>query len=122
MMITMKSQMTGVTHTKDINMTQDQYDDWLMGDDLIQHALPHLSDSEREFLMTGITDEEWASLADSLSLDDDYDGWDHEDDYEDDPSEDDMLYEDDRMSHRDQQISDRLDMGRNEAGEWLGWT
>jgi hypothetical protein len=88
MLITMKSQMTGVIHTKDISMTQDQYDDWLMGADLIQDALPHLSDSEREFLMTGITDEEWDSLADSLTLDDDYDGWDHEDD----PSEDDMLW------------------------------
>jgi hypothetical protein len=117
MMITMKSQMSGVTRTVDINMTQDQYDHWLYGTDLIQDALPHLSDSDREFLMTGIVDEEW----DDIMGDYDEDGWDHEDDYEDDPSEDDMLYED-RMSLRDQQINDRLDMGRNEAGEWLGWT
>jgi hypothetical protein len=51
---------------------------------------------------------------DSLVVDDDYDeddGWDHEDDYD-----------DDRLSPRDQQINDRLDMGKNEAGEWLGWT
>ena len=89
MMITMKSQMSGVTRTLDIDMTQDQYDDWLMGDDLIQHALPHLSDSDREFLMTGITDEEWDSL---MSEEDD--GWDHEDDFlEDDPSEDGMLWD-----------------------------
>lgn len=101
MMITMKSQMTDVWRTLDIDMTQDQYDDWLMGDDLIQHALPHLSDSDREFLMTGITDEEW----DSLMVDDDDEG----DDY-------------DEMSSHDKYVNDRLDMGRNEAGEWLGWT
>ena len=120
MLITLPSQMTGVVHTKEINMTQDQYDNWLYNNILIQYALPHLTDSEREFLMTGIVDEEW----DSLVVDDVYDeddGWDHEDDYEDDPSEDDMLYEDDRMSQRDKYVNDRLDMGRNEAGEWLGW-
>lgn len=88
MMITMKSQMSGVTRTVDIDMTQDQYDNWLYGTDLIQDALPHLSDSDREFLMTGIVDEEW----DSLMVDYDDDGWDHEDDYEDDPSEDAMLW------------------------------
>jgi hypothetical protein len=92
MLIKMKSQMSGVVHTKEINMTQDQYDNWLYGTDLIQDALPHLTDSEREFLMTGIIDEEWDSLADLLTLDDDYDGdgWDHEDD---DPSEDGMLWD-----------------------------
>jgi hypothetical protein len=30
---------------------------------LIQYALPHLSAAEREFIMTGISDEEWATLA-----------------------------------------------------------
>jgi hypothetical protein len=118
MLITLPSQMTGVVHTKEINMTQDQYDNWLYGTDLIQDALPHLTDSEREFLMTGIIDEEWDSLVPYDDYDGD-DGWDHEDD---DPSEDDMLYEEDRMSLRDKQINDRLDMGKNEAGEWLGWT
>jgi hypothetical protein len=50
---------------------------------------------------------------------DEDDGWDHEDDYEDDYEDD---FDGDRLSPRDQQINDRLDMGRNEAGEWLGWT
>jgi hypothetical protein len=113
MMITMKSQMSGVTRTLDIDMTQDQYDNWLYGTDLIQDALPHLSDSDREFLLTGIVDEEW----DALTVDYD-DGWDHEDDF---LEGEDEFYED-RMSLRDKQINDRLDMGRNEAGEWLGWT
>jgi hypothetical protein len=116
MLITMTSDMTGVVHTKEINMTQDQYDNWLYNNILIQYALPHLTDSEREFLMTGIVDEEWDTLMtiDDV-VDDDYDEDDYEDDYEDD-------FDGDRLSPRDQQINDRLDMGRNEAGEWLGWT
>lgn len=89
MLITLPSQMTGVVHTKEINMTQDQYDNWLYGTDLIQDALPHLTDSEREFLITGIIDEEWDSLVPYDDYDGD-DGWDHEDD---DPSEDGMLWD-----------------------------
>jgi len=37
---------------------------WEEGGELIQNALPsHLTADEREFLMTGITPEEWADMA-----------------------------------------------------------
>jgi len=39
----------------------DQYDAW-KGGELIQNAMPNLSADEREFLMTGITPEEWATM------------------------------------------------------------
>ena len=39
-------------------MTQEQLDAWQAGG-LIQNIMPDLSAGQREFLMTGITDEEW---------------------------------------------------------------
>lgn len=56
--IVKKSPFSGVFHTMTLALTEPQYSDWL-GGALIQNALPHLSADEREFLMTGITPEEW---------------------------------------------------------------
>jgi hypothetical protein len=55
--------MSGVTRTLDIPVTQEQLNVWESGT-VIQAAMPNLSDSEREFIMTGMTDEEWDSLFD----------------------------------------------------------
>lgn len=65
MRITKQSQLTGIFHTMDIPVTPEQLNRWQRAeadnpDRLIQNAMPHLTLSEREFLMTGITDEEWA--------------------------------------------------------------
>ena len=59
MKITKKSPLTGVIHTMDIDVTEEQL--WKINNKtaLIQRIVPHLSLGEREFLMTGITDEEW---------------------------------------------------------------
>jgi hypothetical protein len=56
--ITKVSGLTGKTHTREINVTQEQLDNWNSGT-LIQRAMPHLSADDREFLKTGITPEEW---------------------------------------------------------------
>jgi hypothetical protein len=53
-----KSMLSGVVRTRDIDVTEEEYDRWCSGV-LIQRAMPHLSDGDREFLMTGITEEEW---------------------------------------------------------------
>jgi len=58
MKITRTSPFTGKTVTKDINVTPEQVEAYNNGA-LIQHAFPHLSPGEREFIKTGITDEEW---------------------------------------------------------------
>jgi len=51
-----------------LNITMDQYDAW-QGGELIQNAMPNLTADEREFLMTGITPEEWAVMSeDECSL------------------------------------------------------
>lgn len=65
MKITKKSSLTGAEHTMDIDVTFAQL--WQIDNktDLIQRIVPHLRPAEREFLLTGITDEEWqAAFAD----------------------------------------------------------
>ena len=58
MLITRKSAFTGVEHSLEIHVSPKQMDAWLNGE-LIQNAMPQLSADQREFLMTGITAEEW---------------------------------------------------------------
>ena len=58
MMITRTSPFTGITRTKDILVTEEQLARWQRGE-RIQNAMPYLSASDREFIMTGITDDEW---------------------------------------------------------------
>ena len=58
MMITRTSPFTGITRTKDILVTEDQLARWQRGE-RIQNVMPYLSASDREFIMTGITDDEW---------------------------------------------------------------
>lgn len=58
MKVTMTSPFSGITRTKEINVTEAQFNAW-RGGELIQNAMPHLSASDREFLMTGIDDEEF---------------------------------------------------------------
>ena len=61
MLIKKKSGLTGNTSTMDIAVTAVQIAAW-QGGELIQNAMPNLSPDEREFLMTGITPAEWASV------------------------------------------------------------
>ena len=58
MLITKKSMFSGEWNTMDIPVTQSQIDDWESGT-LIQDAMPNVSADDREFLMTGVTPEEW---------------------------------------------------------------
>jgi len=58
MLIERTSPFTGKTNIRDIPVTWEQYQDWIDGM-LIQHAMPNLSPDDREFIMTGITPEEW---------------------------------------------------------------
>ena len=61
MLISNTSILTGVTRTVDLPVTKDELERWSNGE-LIQYVFPHLSDDDREFLMTGITPEEWDSI------------------------------------------------------------
>lgn len=61
MLITRISPFSGNTITLDIPVTQAQLDAWASGS-LIQDAMPNLSADEREFIMTGITAQEWDDM------------------------------------------------------------
>jgi len=58
MNITKISSLTGIEHTLNINITQDELlrvENRRNSTELIQNIVPNISMEEREFLMTGIT-------------------------------------------------------------------
>ena len=58
MKITRTSILSKITRTMDLDITD--FDISIFNDgELIQKAFPHLTPSQREFFLTGITDEEW---------------------------------------------------------------
>ena len=59
--ITRRSPLTGETNTMRLNLSEDALLAW-KGGMLAQDAMPNLSASEREFVMTGITPYEWDSM------------------------------------------------------------
>lgn len=59
MKITRISMFTNKTRTMDLPIDPEVYRRWQAGEGLVQNMFPHLTPSQREFLMTGITDEEW---------------------------------------------------------------
>jgi len=59
--ITRTSPITNETICMEIEITQDQYDAWKSGV-LIQDAMPDLSADDREYIMTGMTPEDWDKL------------------------------------------------------------
>jgi hypothetical protein len=58
MNITRVSTLTGEEHTLRLPVSQVQMERWEMGE-LAQDVFPHLSASQREFIISGITEEEW---------------------------------------------------------------
>jgi hypothetical protein len=58
MLITRTSMISKKVRTKDIDVTTEQLNRWSRGIP-IDKVCPHLSSEEREFILTGITEEEW---------------------------------------------------------------
>ena len=58
MKVTRVSQLTGIEHSLDLPVTEQQLQLWELGE-LIQDVMPNLTPAQREFLMTGIIEEEW---------------------------------------------------------------
>lgn len=50
--------ISGKWHVMELPITNDQIERWQNGE-FIQNAMPNLDDEQREFLMTGITPDEW---------------------------------------------------------------
>ena len=58
MKITRQSILSKKISSMDIDVTHEQIAQWESGV-LIHQAMPHLCEDEREFIMTGITPDEW---------------------------------------------------------------
>jgi|TARA_R100001530_G_C4309621_1_gene152663 hypothetical protein len=56
---------SGQVNSMDINVTNAQIEAW-RGGVLIQTAMPDLSPDQREFIMTGVTPQEWKETCSSL--------------------------------------------------------
>lgn len=52
------SPFSGKTNVREIDVTEEQIKLW-EGGELIQNAMPNVSPGDREFIKSGITDEEW---------------------------------------------------------------
>lgn len=61
MIITRTSPITGITHSVDLPVTEEQLIAYNRGL-LLQNAFPNLSPGDREFIKSGITDQEWKDL------------------------------------------------------------
>lgn len=61
MQITRTSMISGKRHTLEIPVTPEQLAAHAAGT-LIQNAMPNLTPAQREFIKTGITDEEWKEM------------------------------------------------------------
>ncbi len=70
MKITRSSTYSGTVRTLDLDVTEEEIKAWQHGT-LIQEAMPRLSDFEREFVQTGITEEEWNKMFPPEEEDDD---------------------------------------------------
>jgi len=65
MLIEMTSQLTGKIHQMEIDITEEHLHRIYFrreSGELIQDIVPHLCKEHREFLMTGITQEEWEEM------------------------------------------------------------
>lgn len=58
MIITKISPFSGEKNSIDLPVTQKQIDDFNSGT-FVQNAFPNLTPSQREFILTGITEAEW---------------------------------------------------------------
>ena len=61
MFITKKSPISGNFNTLDLPVTEAQFAAWRAGA-YIQDAFPHLSADHREFILSGITPQEWDDI------------------------------------------------------------
>ena len=60
-MLITRTSVFGVTRTKDLPITQEQYNAWISGV-YAQDAFPQLHSSDREFIISGNTDEDWDKM------------------------------------------------------------
>ena len=68
MQITRTSELSGKINTREIAVTEAQLEAWQNGTH-IQNAMPNVPAEDREFIMTGITPEEWGETFGQADID-----------------------------------------------------
>lgn len=71
MLLTKASLLSGRTTTREIGLSERELEAYYESDELIQRMYPHLSPEDREFVMTGITPEEWNRFREESDDEDD---------------------------------------------------
>ena len=61
MKLSKRSIISGKINEMDLDITEEQYFSWKTGD-LVQNVFPHLNSKEREFIVSGITPQEWKEV------------------------------------------------------------
>lgn len=70
MLITRKSAISGIERTRNIPVNPEDFMNYMNGYGNIQDVMPYLSDEDREFILSGITTEEWDNaFAESEAVD-----------------------------------------------------
>ena len=59
MKLTRTDPFTGETVTRELDITDEQFNAWALGGLLIQDAFPHLGADDREWIKTGILPDSW---------------------------------------------------------------
>ena len=59
MWIKRKSVISGIEHTRNIPVNPDDFLSWQAGLGSVQDLMPYLTDADREFILSGITEGEW---------------------------------------------------------------
>lgn len=62
MLYTKRSELTGRVNQMELPVTPEQIREWQVSRTLIQNAFPQLTPDQREFLLTGSTQQEWDDL------------------------------------------------------------
>lgn len=62
MLYTKRSELTGRVNQMELPVTPEQIREWQTSRTLIQNAFPQLTPDQREFLLTGSTQQEWDDL------------------------------------------------------------
>lgn len=69
MLISRTSLITGKSNTMELPLTEEMITAWEISDLKIQDAFPFLTATEREFLLSGATPEEWNEFFSEEQLD-----------------------------------------------------
>lgn len=62
MLIKRKSVISGIERTRNIPVDPEDFAMWQKGYGSIQDLMPYLNDNDREFILSGITADEWDSM------------------------------------------------------------